>query len=134
MHACDLRRIVRSAPVLAVLIGGACSNGEKSATVGADTSARFESVASPGWDMLTEHDISEVMTRTPLHTVLPDDSAESAARMMQTEGIHRVLVIEDDDLVGILSSLDIARAAGDHRFATRTYVFNHDADFGNRVR
>ena len=39
MHACDLRRIVRSAPVLAILIGGACSKGEKSATTGADSSA-----------------------------------------------------------------------------------------------
>jgi CBS domain-containing protein len=102
--------------------------------VGADTSARFDSIANPEWDMLTEHDISEVMTRTPLHTVFPDDSAESAASLMQTAGIHRVLVIEDEDLVGILSSLDIARAAGDHRFATRTYVFNHDEDFGDRAR
>ncbi|HEX6597999.1 MAG TPA: PQQ-dependent sugar dehydrogenase [Gemmatimonadaceae bacterium] len=39
MYACDLRRIVRCAPVLAIVIGGACSKGEKSATTGADTSA-----------------------------------------------------------------------------------------------
>jgi glucose/arabinose dehydrogenase len=39
VYACDLRRIVRCAPVLAIVIGGACSNGEKSATTGADTSA-----------------------------------------------------------------------------------------------
>ena len=38
------------------------------------------------------------------------------------------------ELVGILSSLDIAKAAGDHRFATRTYVFNHDQEFGDRAR
>ena len=101
--------------------------------VGADTVSRFESSGSPEWDMLTEHDVGEVMTRTPLHTVLPDDSAESAARMMQSEGIHRVLVTEGEELVGILSSLDIAKAAGDHRFATRTYVFNHDQDFGDRA-
>lgn len=100
--------------------------------VGADASARFAATSTPEWDMLTEHDVSEVMTRTPLHTALPDDSAESAARMMQTEGIHRLLVIEDEALVGIVSSLDITKAAGDHRFATRTYVFNHDEDFGER--
>lgn len=102
--------------------------------VGADTSARFESTAAPEWDVLTEHDVAEVMTRTPIHSVLPDDSAESAARLMQSEGIHRVLVTEAGELVGILSSLDIAKAAGDHRFATRTYVFNHDQEFGDRAR
>ena len=102
--------------------------------VGADASARFESTAAPEWDMLAEHDVGEVMTRTPVHTVLPDDSAESAARLMQRERIHRVLVTEDESLVGILSSLDIVRAAADHRFATRTYVFNHDEEFGERAR
>ena len=102
--------------------------------VGADTSVRFENIASPEWDVLTEYDVSEVMTRTPIHTVLPDDSAESAARLMQAEGIHRVLVTDSEGVVGILSSFDITKAAADHRFATRTYVFNHDDDFGDRAR
>jgi len=100
--------------------------------VGADATARFESTASPEWDALSEHEVSEVMTRAPLHVVVPDDSAELAARVMQSEKIHRVLVVKDGRLVGIVSSLDIARAAADHRFSTRTYVFNHDADFVDR--
>lgn len=97
--------------------------------VGADTAARFESNANPEWDVLAEHEISEVMTRAPLHTVLADDPAESAAHVMESEKIHRVLVVSDDHLVGIVSSMDITRAAADHRFSTHTYVFNHDGDF-----
>lgn len=101
---------------------------------GADASVRFDSSSTPEWDVLAEHDVSEVMTRGPLHTVGPDDSAEHAARLMQREGIHRVLVVEGDRLVGIVSSLDITKAAADDRFSTRTYLFNHDQDFGDRVR
>jgi CBS domain-containing protein len=101
---------------------------------GADTTSRFESSANPEWDVLAGHEVSEVMTRGPLHTVLPDDSAECAAGLMQNESIHRVLVVESERLVGIVSSLDIAKAAADHRFSTRTYVFNHDQDFGDRAR
>jgi CBS domain-containing protein len=102
--------------------------------VGADTTTRFENTATPEWDALAEHDVSEVMTRGPLYTVLPDDSAEHAARLMQTEGVHRVLVVDGEHLVGIVSALDITKAAADHRFSTRTYVFNHDQDFGDRAR
>jgi CBS domain-containing protein len=102
--------------------------------VGADATTRFENTANPEWDVLAEHDVSEVMTHGPLHTVLPDDPAEHAARLMQSEGIHRVLVVDAEHLVGIVSSLDITRAAADHRFSTRTYVFNHDQDFGDRAR
>ena len=101
--------------------------------VGADTSARFESNANPEWDVLAEHDVGEVMTRAPIHTVLADDPAERAARLMHIEKIHRVLVVNDDRLVGIVSSLDITRAAADHRFSTHTYVFNHDGDFVDRA-
>jgi CBS domain-containing protein len=100
---------------------------------GAETTTRFENSSSPEWDVLVEHDVSEVMTRSPIHTVLPDDSAEHAARLMQLEAIHRVLVLDGERLVGIVSALDITKAAADQRFSTRTYVFNHDADFGDRA-
>ena len=39
MYACDPRRIARCAPALAIVIASACSNGEKSATAGADSAA-----------------------------------------------------------------------------------------------
>ena len=39
MYARDLRRIARCAPAFAIAVAGACSNGEKSATAGADSTA-----------------------------------------------------------------------------------------------
>ena len=91
---------------------------------GADVVERFAEVNGPEWNALEEHDVSEVMTHTPLTTISPDASAESAADLMRTRGVHRVLVTEHDKLVGILTTLDIARAAADHRFVRRTYVFD----------
>ena len=96
---------------------------------GADVAERFADIASPEWNALEEHDVSEVMTHAPLSTLSPDDEAEAAADLMRRNAIHRVLVTEGDRLVGVVSSLDIARAAADHRFHTRTYVFNPDPQF-----
>lgn len=96
---------------------------------GADITERFADIGSPEWNALEEHDVSEVMTHTPLSTLSPDDEAETAADLMRRNAIHRVLVTEGDRLVGVVSSLDIARAAADHRFHTRTYVFNPDPQF-----
>ena len=96
---------------------------------GADTSERMSSLAGPEWNVLEEHDVSEVMTRTPLVTLPPDADVELAAELMRRDGIHRVLVTEGETLVGIVSALDVAKAAADHRLTRRTYVFNRDGDF-----
>ena len=96
---------------------------------GADVAERFADIGSPEWNALEEYDVSEVMTHAPLSTLSPDDEAETAADLMRRNAIHRVLVTEGDRLVGVVSSLDIARAAADHRFHTRTYVFNPDPQF-----
>jgi len=97
---------------------------------GAEVTERIAWPASPEWNSLEEHDVSEVMTRTPLATLPPDADVGTAAEMMKRKGIHRVLVTEGDKLVGVVSSLDIARTAADVK-GRRTYVFNRDRDFGN---
>lgn len=83
---------------------------------GADVSERMADVSTPEWNVLEEHDVSEVMTRPPLTTVEPDASAEVAADLMRRYAIHRVLVTQGDRLLGVVSSLDIARAAAEHGF------------------
>lgn len=98
---------------------------------GVEVTGRMGS-SSPEWNALEEHDVSEVMTRTPLSTLPLDASAEDAAELMRSQGIHRVLVTEGSKLVGIVSALDIASAAAEHRFTNRTYVFNRDEEFGGR--
>ncbi len=98
--------------------------------VGADVAERMTSVDGPEWNALEEHDVSEVMTRAPLSTLSANADTAAAAELMNRKGIHRVLVTDGDSLVGLVSALDIARAAADHKLAVRTYVFNHDKDFG----
>lgn len=90
---------------------------------GADVTGRFGSISTPEWNALEAHDVSEAMTRTPLVTLPPDATAESAAELMRKYRVHRVLVVDDGSLVGIVSASDITRAVAEHRFSTREYVF-----------
>jgi acetoin utilization protein AcuB len=53
--------------------------------------------------------IADLMT-TKLLTVAPDDSVEGAVRLLQQRGVRHLLVLENDDLVGILSDRDLKRA------------------------
>lgn len=88
---------------------------------GAEVPERVAAVEGPEWNMLEEHDVSEVMTRPPLASLAPEADAELAADLMKQRRIHRVLVVADDGtLVGIVSALDIAKAAADHRLTRRT--------------
>lgn len=95
---------------------------------GADAADRMATVATPEWNDLEEHEVREVMTRR-LWALGPDDSVERAAELMNRAGIHRVLVVEDDELVGIVTVTDIARAVAEGKVKGRTYVFNRDQEF-----
>ncbi len=95
---------------------------------GADAAERMATVDTPEWNDLEEHEVREVMTRR-LWALGPDDSVERAAELMHAAGIHRVLVVEDDHLVGIVTVTDIARAVAERKVKGRTYVFNWDREF-----
>jgi CBS domain-containing protein len=72
---------------------------------------------------LEEHVVSEVMTRDVLSLPSTTD-VRVAADVMRRAKVHRLLVIDDGKLRGIVSAMDIARAAADGRLTARTYVFN----------
>lgn len=78
---------------------------------GADVLERMEQTGTPEWDLLAEHTVAEAMTRTVV-AVNPGTSVRAAARLMTRLGIHRVLVLDGDRLCGILTSMDLVRAAG----------------------
>lgn len=82
--------------------------------VGADLVDRFEEVGAPEWDLLDEHVVSEAMT-TFLCALPPDAPVADAAAYMLERGIHRVLVMEGDRLVGIVTATDIVRAVAERR-------------------
>jgi CBS domain-containing protein len=55
--------------------------------------------------------ITEVMTKTVI-TVDPDTSLKEVARIMSTNKIHRVPVLKQNKLVGIVAASDFVRNAG----------------------
>lgn len=90
---------------------------------GADVSERMNSVHGPEWNALEEHTIGEAMTRD-LFALTPDTPVELAADKMRTAGVHRVLVMENDELLGIVTTIDIANAVADHKLTAHRFVFS----------
>lgn len=66
--------------------------------------------------------VDEVMTRK-VQSLPPDCSVDEAAVLMGEKQIHRVLVMQGDVLLGIVSTFDVAKAVAEHRIRSRTYVF-----------
>ena len=81
--------------------------------VGLDTTDRMNPLHGAEWRLLEEHTVDEVMTRSAV-TLEPNDSVLDAAAAMQSRSIHRVVVLEHGRLVGIVSALDVVRAAAEH--------------------
>lgn len=92
------------------------------ADVGAETTERIADTQGREWDVLGEHTVDEVMTRK-VCSLSPNLPVAAAAEYMSKAGIHRVLVLEQERLAGILTSTDVTRAVGEHRIAERRFVF-----------
>lgn len=63
-------------------------------------------------DLVTDYDdvlpITRIMT-SPLHTLEPTADVSEAARLMREHGHHHVVILEQERIVGIVSSLDLLR-------------------------
>lgn len=66
--------------------------------------------------------VSELMTRE-VKSLSPNCTVEQAADFMRKNQIHRVLVTDGSRLVGIVTTMDVAKAVAEHRLRTRTFVF-----------
>ena len=69
-------------------------------------------------DHMTKLCVRDIMTPAP-GRVTPDSSIEEVARMMTRQGFHRVPVVEGEELVGIVSTLDLVRLLGDGSFVAK---------------
>lgn len=58
----------------------------------------------------------------------PDAAVRAAATMMREKRIHRVLVMRDSSLEGVVSALDVARAVSDVGFTGRIHAVRPDDD------
>jgi len=84
------------------------------ADAGADLVERAQSTDGPEWDLLGEHVVEEAMTRV-IWSVKPDQPVEEAARLMQEKDVHRLLVVRDGTLNGLVTTADITRAVAEGR-------------------
>jgi CBS domain-containing protein len=89
---------------------------------GADVAERFRDFTTAAWDLLAAHTVSEAMSRK-LVAFPPTADARAAADAMQRAHAHRVLVIDEGRLAGIVSALDIARAVAERKLESPRYVF-----------
>jgi len=84
-----------------------------------------------GRSALDAHTVAEAMTAHVC--ALPSTaSVAEAAEFMRKSAIHRVLVIDGDDLMGIVSTMDITRAVAEHKLVSRTYVFGEPREIDPR--
>lgn len=81
--------------------------------VGGDVLERFKAANSPEWDRLDEHGVAEIMTRR-VAAIEPDVEIDAAADRMLSTGIHRLLVMEGERLVGVVTSTDFVRVVARH--------------------
>ena len=89
---------------------------------GAEVSERIGVPEGPEWSVLDEHTVSEVMNRQ-ICSLSPSTAVEYAAGYMRGAGIHRVLVMDGEELLGLVSTSDIADAVADGKISRRVYVF-----------
>ena len=96
-----------------------------------DVTARVNNPTANDVDLLDEHTVEEIMSR-PLVALSPHDDVCSAADLMRQKCIHRVLVVQNGELIGIVTTLDIVKAVADRKLMTRTYVFDRGPSKVNR--
>jgi CBS domain-containing protein len=80
----------------------------------ADAVERMATIGGPEWDFLADHTVAEIMSRKLL-SVGPDDDVRLAARRMSEAGIHRLLVLDEGQLAGVVSASDIVHAVAHGR-------------------
>lgn len=101
------------------------------ADAGADSAERMAEPGGPEWNALEEHTVAEVMTRK-VCKLPPSTRVDRAAEFMREAAVHRVLVMTGNELVGLVTTKDIANAVADHQLVTPTYVFGPDSAFDKR--
>ena len=91
-------------------------------SAGPDATERFRDTQPATWDLLAEHTVGEAMSRTVV-AFPPAAETRDAADAMQRAHAHRVLVMDGNRLVGIVSALDIARAVAERMLESPRYVY-----------
>jgi CBS domain-containing protein len=94
---------------------------------GAPATERFEATSAPEWDVLAEHTVDEAMTQV-VFSLPPDATVPAAAEYMREAQVHRILVMQGDGLLGLVTTTDITAAVADQRLVAKRYVFDRRGD------
>lgn len=90
---------------------------------GVDVVERMRALGEPDRNVLEEHSVADAMTRS-VFSMRPDARVDEAAERMRELGVHRVLVMQHGQLLGIVTTKDIANAVADHKLTAKRYVFS----------
>jgi CBS domain-containing protein len=96
---------------------------------GADVTVRFADTNAAEWNVLDEHTVEEAMTRAPIRSMPGDTLLAVAAEFMRTHAIHRILVEEEEKLIGIATATDIVNAVAGHKLREPAFVFGKESHF-----
>lgn len=90
---------------------------------GAELPERLQATSGPEWNVLEEHTVGEAMNRT-IASLPSATPVQRAAELMRHSGIHRVIVMDEGQLVGVVTTTDITDAVADERLTKRVFVFD----------
>lgn len=79
--------------------------------------------AAAEWDPLGDYTVSDAMT-WGVYGLPPSTDVVAAAEQMRSADVHRLLVMDEGHLLGIVTTMDIVRAVAQGRIVRRTYVFD----------
>ena len=89
---------------------------------GVDVPDRTREAAGHEWNALEEYTVADVMTRNVV-SLAPGTPVTVAADHMRSAGVHRILVMHGNRLLGIVTTKDIANAVADNKLTERKFVF-----------
>ncbi len=69
----------------------------------------FQKQVEVNVNFLADMKVRDVMTRQVV-TLVEDSSLEEVTRSMVTHGVHRVLVANEEKILGVISTLDVLKA------------------------
>ena len=82
---------------------------------------RMAGMLDPGLDVLDEFTVADAMT-TAMKTIGPEVDAVAAARLMAKTRVHRLIVVERNRPIGIISTTDLTRAVAERLLPEQAIV------------
>lgn len=101
------------------------------ADVDAEVPERMSNPDGPEWNALEAHSVDEAMTRR-VCAVRAEVDVRAAADFMRSANVHRVIVMDGEQLVGIVTTMDFVKAIAEGRLTSQRYAFNADERFVDR--